>query len=152
MFRGDLSLSLDPKGRLAIPTRYRDGIQELCGGALMATISLSERCLTVYPEPEWRRIEQDVKRLPAMDLQAEIISRMLIGHASECDMDSHGRILIPPTLREFAGLDRRVRMVGRIDKFELWDEDHWAARRSELLEQAGSLLRSPSEAIRSLVF
>ena len=66
-------------------------------------------------------------------------------------MDGQGRILVPATLREWAGLDRRVRMIGQIHKFELWDEDAWAARRAELLDQVGGLLREPSEALRSLV-
>ena len=151
MFRGDLSLSLDPKGRLAIPTKYRERIAELCGGALVATISLTERCLVIYPSPEWRRIEQQLQALPALDPKAQAISRLLIGHASECEMDNQGRILVPPTLREVAALDRRVRMIGQVNKFELWDEDHWSARRNELLDQVGGLLKEPSEALRTLV-
>lgn len=151
MFRGDVPLSLDPKGRLAIPTRYRERLQEVCAGALVATISLTERCLAVYPAPEWQRIELQLQALPAFDPQAQAITRLLIGHASECEMDNHGRILIPPTLREAAGLDRRVRMIGQVNRFELWDEDRWAARRGELLGQVGSLLQQPSEPLRSLV-
>ena len=151
MFRGDVPLSLDPKGRLAIPTRYRDRLVETCGGVLVATVSLTERCLVVYPSSAWRAIEDQLKALPALDPQAQTINRLLIGHASDCEMDGQGRILIPATLREWAGLDRRVRMIGQINKFELWDEDAWAARRAELLDQVGGLLREPSEALRSLV-
>ena len=151
MFRGDLPLSLDPKGRLAIPTRYRDRIAETCGGALVATISLTERCLVIYPSPEWRRIEQQLQAFPAFDPQAQAISRLLIGHAIECEMDGQGRILVPPSLRELASLDRRVRMIGQVNKFELWDEDLWSARRTELLGQVGGLLKEPSEALRNLV-
>ncbi len=150
MFRGNLALSLDPKGRLAIPTRYRDGLQALCSGVLVATVIPWDRCLTVYPAPEWPRIEQELKRLPALDPQVQTIQRLLIGYATECEADAHGRILIPPTLREFAGLDRRVRMVGQVDKFELWDEDRWAAHSSELLERAGSMRQNLSEPLRSL--
>jgi MraZ protein len=151
VFRGEVSLSLDPKGRLAIPTRQRERILDLCSGALVATISLTERCLAVYPAPSWRRIEEQLQALPAFDSQAQAITRLLIGHASECEMDGQGRILLPATLREFAGLDRRVRMIGHVNKFELWDEDLWVARRSELLGQVGTMLREPSESIRSLV-
>ena len=151
MFRGDVLLNLDPKGRLAIPTRYRDRLAEACSGSLVATISLTERCLAVYPFPEWKRIEDHLQNLPALDQQAQAISHLLIGHAAECEMDSHGRILVPPSLREWAGLDKRVRMVGQIRKFELWDEDGWAVRREELLGQVGNLLKEPSEALRSLV-
>jgi MraZ protein len=124
---------------------------EACGGQLVATISLKERCLVVYPAPEWRRIEEALQGLPTFDDKAQKISRLLIGHASECDMDAQGRILVPPTLRDLIGLDKRVRMLGQVSKFELWDEDHWAQRRQELLAQAGELLTEPSEALRSLV-
>jgi MraZ protein len=117
----------------------------------VATISLTERCLVIYPSPEWRRIEQQLQALPALDPKAQAISRLLIGHASECEMDNQGRILVPPTLREVATLDRRVRMIGQVNKFELWDEDHWSARRNELLDQVGGLLKEPSEALRTLV-
>jgi MraZ protein len=117
----------------------------------VATISLSERCLVVYPSTEWRRIEQDLRRMPALDEQAQKVARLLIGHATDCDMDAQGRILVPPTLRDLAGLGRRARMVGQVNKFELWDEETWARRREELLGEVGQLLRQPSEALRSLV-
>lgn len=151
MFRGDFPLNLDVKGRLAIPTRYRDRLVDACGGSLVLTISLTERCLTVYPFPEWKGIEDHLQNLPALDHQAQAISHLLIGHAAECDMDSHGRILVPPSLRAWAGLDKRVRMVGQVKKFELWDEEAWAARREELLGKVGELLSEPSEALRTLV-
>ena len=144
MFRGDIPLSLDPKGRLAIPTRYRDAIQGLSGGVLFVTINLDELCLTAYPAPEWDRIEQALRQRPEFDPQAENIRRLLIGKVSECEMDSQGRILIPQNLREFAGLDRRVRMVGLAEKFELWDEDHWATRFGELREEERSARRGRS--------
>ncbi len=151
MFRGDIPLNLDAKGRLAIPTRYRDRLMDACGGSLVLTISLTERCLTAYPFPEWKRIEDHLQNLPALDHKAQAISHLLIGHAAECDMDSQGRVLVPPALRDWAGLDKRVRMVGQIKKFELWAEDGWTARREELLSQVGDLLHEPSDAVRQLV-
>lgn len=151
MFRGDIPLNLDAKGRLAIPTRYRDRLMDACGGSLVLTISLKERCLTAYPFPEWKRIEDDLQKLPAFDDQAQVISHLLIGHAAECEMDGQGRVLVPPALREWAGLDKRVRMVGQVKKFELWDEGAWIARREALLGQVGDLLREPSDALRQLV-
>ncbi len=151
MFRGDYPLNVDVKGRLAIPTRYRERLQDACGGALIVTISLTERCLSVYPFPEWKRIEEHLQNLPALDQQAQAISHLLIGHAAECDMDAQGRILIPPSLREWAGLDKRARMIGQVKKFELWDEGTWSTRREELLGKVGDLLSEPSEALNSLV-
>ena len=151
MFRGDFSLSLDSKGRMAVPSRYRERLSEICGGKLVVTISLIERCLAVYPFPAWQKIEDDLKQLPAFDSKAQAISHLLIGHATECDLDSHGRFLISQSLREFAGLDKSVKMIGQISKFELWDDSAWLSRRDELLGQVGAMLEDPSDALRSLV-
>lgn len=151
MFRGEHSLSMDPKGRVAVPSRYRERLAESCGGKLVVTISLMERCLAVYPFPDWQTIEDDLRELPALDKKAQAISHLLIGHASECDLDSHGRLLIPQTLREFAGLDKQIKMLGQVRKFELWSDTAWATRRDELLGQVDDLLADPSDALRSLV-
>ncbi len=152
MFRGEYALSMDPKGRIAIPSRYRERLAEQCGSTLVATISLQERCLSIYPLPDWQRIERDLNALPAFDRQAQAIRHLLIGHASDCEADSHGRILIAPTLRKFAGLEKRVKMVGQISKFELWDESAWETRREEMLGQVSEILSDPSTALQSLVF
>ncbi len=151
MFRGEHSLSLDAKGRLAVPTRYRDRLAESCSGKLVVTISLLERCLVAYPYPEWQRIEASLESLPALDAKAQAISHLVIGHANECDMDGHGRVLVPPPLRDFAGLDKRVMMVGQVRKFEVWDEATWTARRDQLLGEVGELQRDPTPALQDLV-
>lgn len=151
MFRGEYSLSLDAKGRLAIPSRYRERLVEACGGKLIVTISLIERCLVAYPFPEWQRIEDKLRVLPTLDTKAQAISHLLIGHATDCDMDSHGRVLLTQSLRDFAGLDKRVKMLGQVDKFELWDETTWNSRREELLSQVDKLQEEPTEALRALV-
>ncbi|RKZ35576.1 MAG: cell division/cell wall cluster transcriptional repressor MraZ [Gammaproteobacteria bacterium] len=151
MFRGEFSLTIDSKGRLAVPSRYRERLSEACGGKLVTTISLMNRCLCVYPFPQWQTLEDELKVLPALDRKAQSISHLLIGHASECDMDSHGRILVPQKLRKFAGLDKHVSMVGMVHRFELWDEAAWASTRDTLLGQVPDLLDEPSEALSSLV-
>ena len=151
MFRGEYSLSLDAKGRLAIPSRYRERLVEDCGGKLVVTISLLERCLVVYPFPRWQRIEDELKDLPALDQQAQAITHLLIGHAVDCDMDSNGRVLLSQALRSFAGLDKRIMMVGQVDKFEIWDDALWSRRRDELLDGVPQLHREPSDALRKLV-
>ncbi|MBT8421322.1 MAG: division/cell wall cluster transcriptional repressor MraZ [Gammaproteobacteria bacterium] len=151
MFRGEHSLTLDPKGRLAVPSRYRERIVEYCHGKLVITISLTERCLAVYPFPDWQKIEDELRTLPALDRKAQAISHLLIGHATECDLDSHGRILVPPSLREFADLQKQIKVVGQVVKFELWDDGAWMRRRQELLSQVDELLAEPSDALRSLV-
>lgn len=144
---------MDSKGRLAVPTRYRERLVESCGGKLVVTISLMDRCLTVYPFPDWQRLEDEIKALPALDPQVRAISHLLIGHATECDLDGHGRMLLPQSLRDFASLDKRVHMVGQVRRFELWNEDAWSTRRDELLGQVGNLQiqASQSQALRDLV-
>ena len=151
MFRGEYPLNLDTKGRLAVPSRYRERLSESCGGKLVITISLLERCLVAYPFPDWLRIENALKDLPALDTKAQALSHLLIGHANECDMDSHGRLLVPQNLRDFAGLEKRIKMVGQVSKFELWDDDTWTARRESLLAQVDQLQTEPSDALRGLV-
>lgn len=151
MFRGESSLTIDQKGRVAVPARYRERLMELCAGRLVVTISLLHRCLSVYPFPDWQRIETDLKHLPALDRKAGAIRHLLIGHAVECEMDSQGRVLLAPSLREFAALDKQVKLVGQGNKFELWNDVAWASRREELLDQAGELLVEPSEALSALV-
>ena len=150
MFRGEHALTIDGKGRLAVPARYRERLAETCSGKLVATISLAERCLAVYPFPEWQRIEGELQALPTLDPDAQAISHLLIGHASECDLDGHGRVLIPQGLREFAAIDKHVKMVGQVRKFELWDEDAWNTHREELLGRIGQLQGTQTDALRSL--
>jgi MraZ protein len=144
---------MDAKGRLAVPTRYRERLAESCGGKLICTISLMDKCLTVYPFPAWQRIEDEIRILPGLDPEVRAISHLLIGHATECDLDSHGRILLPQSLRDFASLDKRVHMVGQVNKFELWNDQSWSTRREELLAQVGNLQMhvSKSQALRDLV-
>ncbi len=151
MFRGECSLSLDAKGRLVIPSRYRERLAELCGGKLIVTISLLERCLVVYPYARWQRIEDELKDLPTLDRKAQSVIHLLIGHAADCDMDANGRVLLSQTLRKFAGLDKRIMMVGQVDKFELWDEAGWNLRRDELLDNVSQLHEEPSDVLRALV-
>ena len=151
MFGGSHLLSMDTKGRLSVPARFRERLMEKCGGRMTVTISLDQRCLSVYPAPDWDALVDEVRRLPALIPEAQKIRRLLVGNGTDCDMDSHGRILIPPGLREWAGLDKRVQMLGQIQKFELWDEPAWNQHREELLEKVGGeLITEPSEEIRSL--
>jgi len=151
MFRGESSLSIDNKGRLAVPARYRERLSELCAGKVVVTISLLNRCLSVYSFPHWQEIETELHALPALDTKAQAIRHLLIGHANECEMDGQGRLLVPQSLREFASLDKQVKLIGQGMKFELWNEGAWAKRREELLDQVGELLSDPSEPLKALV-
>ena len=144
MFRGVNALNLDIKGRLAIPTRYRDEIVRLANGRMVITVD-RDHSLLLYPLPEWEEIERKLVKLPSFNVQARRLQRLLIGHATEVELDGNGRILLPPLLREFAGLDKAVVMIGQGNKFEIWDEAKWNERRSEWLKAAEGESELPDE-------
>jgi len=123
------NLSLDAKGRMAVPARYRDRLQAESEGRVVVTVD-RDGCLLIYPLGEWEAIERELVKLPTLNKQARRLQRLLIGHATECEFDGQGRILVPGPLREFAGIDRRVVLIGQGNKFELWDEERWNERRA----------------------
>jgi len=123
-FRGINNLALDAKGRMAMPSRYRERLLEICGNRLVITVD-RDHCLLVYPLPEWEIIESKLVNLPSLNKQARLLQRLLIGYATECEIDSQGRILLPAMLREFAGLNKKTVLIGQGKKFEIWDEDTW---------------------------
>ena len=127
MFRGYSQLNLDVKGRLAIPSKHRDALLERCGGHLVITADPA-RCLLIYPLPEWELIEQKLESLSNLDSRVRDLQRRVIGFATDVDMDGAGRVLIPPPLREYAGLDKAVTLVGQARKFELWNKEVWDER------------------------
>ncbi len=124
MFRGVTQLSLDAKGRLAMPARYRSGLISFCEGRLIVTADPS-KCLLIYPQPAWEPIEQKLNSLSSFDPRTRSLQRLLVGNASDVEMDAAGRILVSPPLRQFAGLSKEVVLVGQGAKFELWDEEQW---------------------------
>ncbi len=134
MFRGVNVLSLDAKGRLAMPTRYRESLAERSGGRLIITVD-PDHCLLIYPESDWQEIERKLNRLPSFNKAARRMQRLLVGHATECELDGNGRILIPPPLRTFAELDRRAVLIGQGQRFELWDEQLWNESREKWLAE-----------------
>jgi MraZ protein len=136
MFRGVNTLNLDSKGRLAVPVRYREALARQCNGQMVLTVD-RDHCLLLYPLPEWEEIERKLVKLPSFNRQARRMQRLLIGHATECELDGNGRILLPPPLREFAGLEKAVVLIGQGNKFEIWSETAWSTRRAEWLEQGG---------------
>ena len=137
MFRGVNQLSLDTKGRLAIPTRYREVLARQCNNQMVVTVD-RDNCLLLYPLPDWEEIERKLVKLPSFNKQARRLQRLLVGHATECELDGAGRILLPPPLREFAALNKDVVLIGQGNKFEIWDAQTWNVRRGEWLTQGGS--------------
>lgn len=145
MFRGATKVTLDAKGRMAIPTRYRERLAARCDGHLVATVD-RDYCLLIYPLPDWEEIERKLVRLPSFDRKARRLQRLMVGYATELELDGHGRILLPRELREFAGLDKHTLLIGQGNKFELWDEERWNDRRdSWLADEEGDELPLSAE-------
>lgn len=138
MFRGVTELSLDTKGRMAMPTRYRERLLDRCAGHLVITIDIAEKCLAIYPLPEWEVIQQKLDALSSFNPRSAMVKRLLMGNATDVEMDGNGRILIPTKLRKYASLDKKVVMTGQGKKFELWDEETWDSR-SEVWQAEAAL-------------
>ena len=134
MFRGVHAISMDSKGRMAIPARFREPLMAVCQGELVLTIDTEELCLLLYPLNEWEVIQQKIEALPSYNRQVRRIQRLLIGHATDLEMDSNGRILVPGPLREHAALDKRLVLLGQGKKFEVWSEQRWQQRRDAYLQ------------------
>lgn len=125
MFRGAYSISLDDKGRLAIPTKYRALLQADCEGQMVCTVDLQQSCLLLYSLSEWQLIENKLLKLSSMNPHERRVQRVLLGNAMDCQLDKNGRILLSSPLRAHAGLNKKLMLVGQLNKFELWDEDSW---------------------------
>ncbi|ROQ30779.1 division/cell wall cluster transcriptional repressor MraZ [Gallaecimonas pentaromativorans] len=125
MFRGASEVSLDSKGRLAIPKRYRDQLIADCDGQLVCTIDIHQPCLLLYPLAEWEVIERKLSRLSSMKPAERRIQRMLLGHATELELDNQGRVLLTGPLRNHAGLEGKIMLVGQFNKFEIWSDIAW---------------------------
>lgn len=136
-FRGINNLNVDAKGRMAMPSRYREGLLESCGGRLVVTVD-RDHCLLVYPLPEWEIIEAKLVELPSLNAEARLLQRLLIGYATECEMDGQGRILLPTMLREFAHLNKKIVIIGQGKKFEIWDEKIWNESQEQWIERVNA--------------
>lgn len=148
MYRGISSINLDAKGRLTMPSRYREMLQEVCVGKMVVTIDTEEPCLLLYPLPEWEIIERKITSLSSFNKATRRIQRLLVGHATEVEIDSQGRLLLPPELREYAKFDKHIVLVGQGKKFELWDEQQWAHNREGWL--AEDVLKEMPEELANL--
>ena len=124
MFRGVAQLNLDTKGRLAVPSRYREALIVRCAGRLVITADF-DKCLLVYPLPEWEPIQEKLMSLSSLNPRIRDLQRQLIGYAEDIEMDAAGRLLVSPALRDFAGLTKNVVFVGQGNKFEVWDQERW---------------------------
>ncbi len=150
MFRGFSTLSLDAKGRMAIPSRYRERLAEHCGNALVLTLNPLDHCLWLYPLPDWELIETKLSALSDFDRQSRRTKQMMRGYATDCELDGHGRILLPQQLRDYACISKQVVVLGQGNKFEIWDEANWNQQRDEWLQQVGGDTGEVPEPLRGL--
>ncbi len=136
MFQGATELSLDAKGRLAVPTRHRETL--LSGNRAVVLTAHPDGCLLVYPKLAWEPIGSKVQALSSFNEQARWWQRLLVGFAEEMEPDAQGRILISPALRKFADLKKDVILVGQGSHFELWSVAAWDDRLARALAQASA--------------
>ncbi|NQZ11942.1 MAG: division/cell wall cluster transcriptional repressor MraZ [Algicola sp.] len=125
MYRGASSITIDSKGRLAIPTKFRELLVAECQGEMICTIDIHQPCLLLYPLTEWEEVEAKLRKLSSMNPHERRVQRLLLGHASECKLDGNGRTLISGPLRNHASLQKNIMLVGQLNKFEIWDEAIW---------------------------
>jgi MraZ protein len=125
VFTGSNNVTMDTKGRLAIPAKIRDALADSCGGRIVITAHTEDRCLLVYPEQEWAELQEKIAALPNMNAKARRIQRLVLGYATPLELDSNGRVLLPQTLRDYAQLEKKLILVGQNNKLELWSEALW---------------------------
>jgi MraZ protein len=136
LFQGATELSLDAKGRLAVPARYRDALSS--GGRAVVLTAHPDSCLLLYPRVAWEPIGARVQALSSFNEQARWWQRLLVGFAEELEPDAQGRILVSPALRKFAELKKDVMLVGQGSHFEIWDVAAWDDRLTRALAQVGT--------------
>lgn len=150
MFRGASAVNLDTKGRIAIPTRYRPEILETNQGKMVCTVDIRQPCLLLYPLDQWEIIEQKLSKLSNFNPAERSLQRVMLGYATECELDSAGRILISAPLRQHAKLEKSIMLVGQLNKFEIWSESEWQAQIEKDMALAASGQLTMSEALSAL--
>ncbi len=145
MFRGVQQVNMDAKGRLAIPARQRERLLSQCEGQIVVTIDTQSRCLVIYPLPEWERLEKDIQNLPALNPAIKRFQRLVLGYATDIDLDGNGRMLLPPAQRAYAELEKSVMLVGQGNKLEIWSQTLWEAEQEQALADSGADAALPDE-------
>ncbi len=139
MCRGSFEQTVDSKGRVSVPSKFREIISDRYEGKLVLAMDY-DRCLTVYPLEEWEKLEEKIRSLPTMKKEVRDFMRFLLASATECELDKQGRVLITPAHRQHAGITKNVTLVGIIDKIEIWDSKAWEARNTENGDKIGEAL------------
>lgn len=150
MFRGLSTISVDAKGRIAVPARYREALTGLGDPELVLTLNPWDRSLWLYPLPEWELIESKLSQLSDFDRQSRRTKQIMRGYATDCGCDAQGRVLLPQELRTIAGISKQAALLGQGNKFEIWDLEAWNRERDGWLDDVGNSGTSPSSALESL--
>ena len=143
MFRGCFEHTIDDKGRLSIPAKFRDALDTTFTPPLMVT--RQKECLVAYPQDEWRELETRMSRLPSFDANLKAFRRFFYAPAQECPMDKAGRMLVPPTLRTYANLDRQVVLAGMGRHFEIWCKEVYDAAMDDVAENFETIAAAMGE-------
>jgi MraZ protein len=150
MFRGIHTSTLDAKGRLGLPVRVRDTIAQISGADVVVTIDAQDKCLLLYPLAEWDVVQARLQGLASLQPGARLLQRLMVGHATDLQVDGNGRILLPSMLRDHADLDKAAVIVGQTNKFEIWSESNWRTQRDLWLTGNREELSRASEAVQDV--
>ena len=142
MFRGINTATIDGKGRMAVPARFREVVLLDSSGELVVTIDMRERCLLMYPLSQWEVVQDKLERLSNIGPQARLLQRLLIGHATDLNLDAQGRLLVPSILREYGEISKKVVLVGQGNKIEIWSDAHWQVQMKNWLSDGADELLS----------
>lgn len=143
MFRGCFEHTIDDKGRLSIPVKFREALETTFSPPLILT--RQKDCLVAYPSDEWRRLEARMNEMPSFDPKVQAFRRFFYAPAQECPIDRAGRLLVPPTLRSFAALDRDVVLSGMGKTFEIWGRERYEAMMSDAVTNFDSISEAMGE-------
>lgn len=139
MFRGANAINMDAKGRIAVPAKYRQRFHDACANQIVVTIDLFDPCLLLFPLPHWEALEAKLSTFSNTDKHQRRVKRMLLGHASEHEIDANGRILLPQVLREHANLEKQLMLAGQGNTFQIWNEENWHKKIAEDVEAMADL-------------
>ncbi|MCM2289340.1 MAG: division/cell wall cluster transcriptional repressor MraZ [Sulfuritalea sp.] len=139
MFQGAAALNLDAKGRMAVPARHRDALLAAGEGRLVVTAH-PHRCLLLYPQPAWEPIRAQILAAPSLQVESAMVRRLLVGFAEDVELDGAGRLLISPSLRQYAGLEKEIWLVGQGRHFEIWSAAGWKAQQEAIFAVGDKLL------------
>lgn len=134
MFIGEYDASIDDKGRVAVPTKFRAALK----GKVVVTRGL-DQSLFLYQSPEWKVMAEKLASLPISTANTRAFSRLMLAGAVECDIDKQGRIILPNYLKEFAGMSKRVIFAGLYNRIEIWSEDRWKAYKAETEKESTAI-------------